>query len=92
MDLLKKKLKKVHVISKQAVNMEKKELIKRVQDSPNSKLLRLELTEKGYDKITVTRYSKAMNKILSNLTEEERQQLHSILNRMLINANEYIPK
>ena len=38
---------KIGVISKQAVIMEKDGLIKRTQDTPKSNLIRLELTEKG---------------------------------------------
>jgi len=45
-ELAKEVEREIHVISRQAVGMEKEGLIKRAKKSPKSKLLRLELTEK----------------------------------------------
>jgi len=74
---------KLDVISRQAVRMEKDGLIKRVKDSPKSRLLRIELTAKGLDMLKISRESESINAILSVLTEEERRQIYSALNKIL---------
>lgn len=80
---------KLNVIAKQAINMEKDGLIKRIKDTPKSNLLRLELTEKGLQVVKAASKSKSFNEIFSFLTEEERQQIKLILNRMSVKAEEY---
>ena len=80
---------KVSVISQQTQNMEKYGLIKRVKDTPRSRLLKIELTAKGLNMIKIDRKSKAMEEIMSVLNTEERNQLHSLLDRLLIKLNEY---
>ena len=84
----KKVERQVHVISKQAVKMENDGLIMRIKDTPKSRLLRLELTEKGLELIKVSRQSKLINAIFSYLSVEQRQQLESILNLILIKLEE----
>jgi MarR family. len=79
---------KTHVISRQSAIMEKDGLIKRIQDTPKSRLLRLELTEKGLEMVKLARQSEAIDSILSFLNKEERQQIKSILNRILVKVNE----
>ena len=69
--------------------MENDELIKRVKSTPKSKLLRLEPTRKGLDMIKIGKQNKSIDKIFSFLSEEERQQITSTLNKILINAKEY---
>jgi len=81
---------KVSVISQQTQNMEKYGLIKRVKDTPRSRLLKIELTAKGLNMIKIDRKSKAMEEIMSVLNTEERNQLHSLLDRLLIKLNEYL--
>jgi len=76
---------KVNSVTRQAVLMEKDGLITRVQNSTSSKLLRLELTRRGIDMIKLARKSKSLDTTFSFLSTEERQQIESILNRMLIN-------
>ena len=80
---------KVSVISQQTQNMEKYGLIKRVKETPRSRLLKIELTPKGLNMIKIDRKSKAMDEIMSVLNEEERKRLHSLLERLLIKLNEY---
>jgi DNA-binding MarR family transcriptional regulator len=82
---------KIHVVSRQAASMEKKGLIKRIKNTPKSKLLKLELTEKGLGIIKFARESKSIEKIFSCLSEEERQQMESNLKRLLIQTKEYAP-
>ena len=80
---------KVAVISKQAIIMEKDGLIKRVRDTPKSNLLRFKLTKKGLEMVKLARKSKAIDAALSFLKNEERQQMESELNRILVNVKKY---
>ena len=79
----------VHVVSRQAVSMEKDGLIKRIKNTPKSNLLRLELTERGMEVVKVARESESITSILSFLTAEERKQMESILNRILARVEKY---
>jgi DNA-binding MarR family transcriptional regulator len=79
----------VAVICDQTRDMEKYGLIKRVKDNPRSRLLRLELTKKGLDSIKINRKAKAMGEIMSVLNAEQRCQLHSLLEKLLVKLNEY---
>ena len=79
----------VHVISRQAVILEADGLIKRIRISPSSKLLRLELTENGFEVIKVAKDSEAIATIFSCLSKEEREQLESISKKLLIQAKNY---
>jgi DNA-binding MarR family transcriptional regulator len=79
----------VTVICSQTMDMEKYGLIKRVKDNPRSRLLRMELTKKGLDSIKINRKAKAMEEIMAVLNAEERRQLHSLFDKLLIKLNEY---
>ena len=79
----------VAVICDQTRDMEKYGLIKRIKDNPRSRVLRMELTKKGFDSIKINRKAKAMEEIMSVLNAEERCQLHSLLDKLLIKLNEY---
>ena len=68
--------------------MENDGLIKRIQDTPKSNILRLELTEKGLEMIKVSRRSKSIDTVFSYFSEEERQQFESALNLILIKLEE----
>jgi DNA-binding MarR family transcriptional regulator len=82
---------KITVISRQTASMEKDGLIKRIKDKPKSKLLRLELTEKGLDAAKYSKQSKLLDALLSFLSEKDRQRMKSDLNRILTNLEEYHP-
>jgi DNA-binding MarR family transcriptional regulator len=71
------------------MDMEKYGLIKRVKDNPKSRLLRMELTKKGLDSIKINRKAKAMEEIMAVLNAEERRQLHSLFDKLLIKLYEY---
>jgi DNA-binding MarR family transcriptional regulator len=90
--IAKKVDRKVSVLSLQSIKMEKDGLIKRFRDIPKSRLLRIELTEKGLDLIKIDGKSKAMDEIMSVLNAAERRQLHSLLNKILSKLNEYSTK
>jgi len=64
--------------------MEKDGLITRIKDSPKSRLLRIELTANGLEMLKISRESESINAMLSVLTEEERRQMHTALNKILI--------
>ena len=69
--------------------MEKDGLIKRIRETPKSRLLRIKITEKGREMLKISHHSIGMNEVLSVLTEEQRRQLNSNLNQMLIKLNNY---
>ena len=73
---------KIDVISRQTVMLEKDGLIKRTKYRPKSRLLIFQLTEKSFELLKIAKQSKVMNEVLSILTSEERQQLDLILNRL----------
>jgi len=79
---------KVHVISKQAVSMEKDGLIRRIKNTPKTNLLKLELTDKGIEVIKIARQSNTIDSIFSFLSAEERQHMESALNRILSNLKD----
>jgi DNA-binding MarR family transcriptional regulator len=80
---------KINVISKQAITMEKDGLITRIKDTPKSNLLRLELTEKGLDIIKISSSSECFNEIFAFLTPSERLQLESYLRQIALNSEKY---
>jgi DNA-binding MarR family transcriptional regulator len=71
--------------------MEKEGLIKRIRVKPKSRLLKLELTDKGRELLKISRFSDGMNEISSILTEEELKQLHAVLDRLLTKLKQYDP-
>ena len=79
------------VVSRQAVGMENDGLIKRIQVKPKSRLLKLELTDKGRELLKISRFSGGMNEVSSILTEKELKQLHAILDRLLVRLKQYDP-
>ena len=91
-EIAKQSDREVHVISRQAVNMEKDGLIRRIKDAPKSNLLRLELTEKGLEILKISRGSKSIDDILSVLSGEEREQMEKILNKILARLKEHSPE
>jgi len=82
---------RVNVISRQVARMEKDGLIIRTQYTPKSNLLRLELTEKGLAILELSTKSKenTIDAILTSLTDEERQHMELVLNKILGRLDEY---
>jgi len=78
-------------VSRQAVGMEKDGLIKRIRVKPKSRLLKLELTDKGRELLKVSRFSDGINEVSSILTEKELKQLHAALDRLLTKLKQYDP-
>jgi DNA-binding MarR family transcriptional regulator len=79
---------KIDVISRQAATMENDGLITRIT-KPKSRLLRLELTEKGKELLKAIHSSQGLNEVLSVLSEKEREQMSSALKRILTKLNKY---
>jgi DNA-binding MarR family transcriptional regulator len=79
---------KLDAAARKAASMEKAGLINRIK-MPKSRVLKLELTEKGREMLNNSWYSKGMDEVSSILSEEELRQLYSILNRLLNKLNEY---
>jgi DNA-binding MarR family transcriptional regulator len=88
-EIAKKVERQVDVISRQAVSMEKDGLIKRIRLSPKSRLLKLELTEKGLELAKISGKSKAMDEIIAVLSDAERQQMISSLQKILTKLSEF---
>ena len=82
---------KPNVISRQAAGMEKDGLIKRTNDTPKSRLLKIELTEKGRDMLNIRDESKIIDAAWSFLNEEDRQKLYAVLYRMSTKLKEQDP-
>jgi len=71
-----------HTVSALLNRMEKKGLVKKTQDLDRKNMVRVSITEKGrqaYDKSTKR---KSIYKMISSLSEEERQQLRSCLEKL----------
>jgi DNA-binding MarR family transcriptional regulator len=65
----------------------KEGLLKKIRETPKSTLLSFELTEKGFDAFNFSNDRiKADREIMSVLSEEERQQLISMLNKIITKA------
>jgi DNA-binding MarR family transcriptional regulator len=79
----------VSVIDHQTISMEKYGLLKRIRDNPKTRLLRVELTKKGLDLNKINEKGEAMEEIMSVLNTEERRQLRSLLDKVLIKLGEY---
>jgi DNA-binding MarR family transcriptional regulator len=67
--------------------MEKDGLIRRIKNTPKSNILKFELTEKGLEIAKMSLESKSLKKLFSSLSVEERCQIESILNKILIQGN-----
>jgi len=80
---------KIDVISRQTMTLEKDGFIKRTKDKPKSRLFTIRLTEKSIELLKVAKHSDGMREVLSVLSRKERQQLDLILNRLSTKLNEY---
>jgi DNA-binding MarR family transcriptional regulator len=78
----------IDVISRQLVKMERDGLITRVKARPKSRLLRIQLTEKGNELLNISNQSDEIDAALSFLTDEERVRIHAVLSKMLANLKE----
>jgi DNA-binding MarR family transcriptional regulator len=79
---------KADVVSRLVNRMELDGLIVKSKDRPKSRLLKIEITEKGHDLLLISRDSKEIDAVLSFLTPDERQHTYTVLERMLGNLKE----
>jgi len=78
-----------NVMSKTTVVLENDGLIKRIKKTHKSNILTLELTEKGRSLLKVSRQSKSVEGIFSSLSETDRRQLKSMLNKVYSGTQKY---
>lgn len=75
-------------ISEQLRRMEKDGLVRKVKDLDRKNLIRIEVTQKGYDSYCKSRTQKYIDYVMSSLTEKERLELWSILAKLRARAVE----
>jgi len=71
-----------HTVSALLNRMEKKGLVKKTQDLDRKNLVRVSITEKGRQAYDNSTGRKSIRRIISSLSEEERQQLRSYLEKL----------
>jgi DNA-binding MarR family transcriptional regulator len=81
---------KINAICRQSIIMERDGLIKRIKDTPKSRLLRMELTANGHDMLKIGKESKSINALYSVLAEHELQQTYSSLTKIFAKLKEGI--
>ena len=73
----------LNTLSINVTKMEQAGLVKKIRDTPKSTKLRFELTQKGLNIYQEARKIKSAKKIISALSEEERQQLITLLEKII---------
>jgi DNA-binding MarR family transcriptional regulator len=79
----------INTISLQMTTLEKDGLVKKIREVPKSRLLRFELTAKGLDIYNKSKNRKVDKAIMSALSKEEREQLISLLKKIISKAEKY---
>lgn len=85
-------LRKRHTISELLSRMEKSGLVRKIKDLPKKNQIRFVLTEKGRQKYYQSSKRESIYRILSCVSEEERQQLRSCLQKLLQKSLEELAK
>ena len=75
-----------HTVSALLNRMEKKGLVRMTQDLDRKNLVRVSITQKGHQAYDKSTGRKSIYKIISSLSEEERQQLRSCLEKLRTKA------
>jgi DNA-binding MarR family transcriptional regulator len=88
-ELIKHSDRGINTLSLQITRMERDGLLEKVREKPKSTLLRFQLTEKGIDIYKKSNEMKSDKTIMSVLTEAERQQLISIMKKVIRAAEKY---
>ena len=78
----------INTLSIQITRMENDGLVKKVREEPKSNKLRFELTEKGLEACQEVKKINSLTEIMSALTEKERQQLISLLEKIINKAQQ----
>jgi DNA-binding MarR family transcriptional regulator len=79
----------INTLSIQMTKLENDGLVVKIKDAPKSNKLRFELTEKGLNICKAIKTIKSAKVIMSALSEEERQQLISLLEKVINQAQKY---
>jgi DNA-binding MarR family transcriptional regulator len=88
-ELAKRLERKNNTVSLQMTRMEKDGLVKKVHDARKSSMVRYELTEKGTDTYNKARERSTIKKIMSILTEAERQELIGMMEKLVKAVKKY---
>jgi DNA-binding MarR family transcriptional regulator len=83
---------KIHTISSQITRMEKRGFLKKIRADSSTNRIRFEITEKGVEAHNFSRKREGMHKLMSVLSEEERQTLVTCLNKLLNQSEEIMQK
>jgi len=88
-ELTKRLERKNNTVSLQMTRMEKDGLVKKVRDAHKSTMLRFELTGKGLKTYNQAKERGTVKAIMSALSEDERQQLILIMNKLIDEVKKY---
>ena len=81
---------KINTLSIQLTRMEKDKLVKKIRTTPKSNRLKFELTKKGVVTYKTIEKIGSVKEIMSVITEEERLQIISTLEKIINQAEKYI--
>ena len=84
--------KSINTISAELTKMAKDGLVRKTHETPKSTMLTIQLTAKGLEIYENTKKLKSDKAIMSALSEEERQRLISMLNKVINGARDYRPQ
>jgi len=84
--------KSINTISAELTKMAKDGLVQKTHETPKSTMLTIQLTAKGLEIYENTKKLKSDKAIMSALSEEERQRLISMLNKVINGARDYRPQ
>ena len=79
----------INTLSVQMTKLENDGLVVKIRDTPKSNKVRFKLTEKGLNICNAIKNIKSARVIMSALSEEERQQLISLLKKVINQAEKY---
>ena len=79
-----------HSVSEMLARMEMEGLVKRIKDLERKNLIRLELTDKGYDAYLKSNVREVLDDILSALTESEKLELWPLLSKIRTRAMKHM--
>ena len=79
----------INTLSIQMTRLVDDGLVKKIRDTPKSNKVRFELTKKGLNVYQNIKEIKSAKVIMSALSEEERRQLISLLERIINKAQKY---
>jgi len=88
-ELSKQTDRKINTLSQQITRMEKNGLVRKVRETPKSALISFELTAKGIETYKKSTKTSSVEKIMSALNEDERQQLIALLKKVATAAEKY---